>query len=1066
MERDHMAEGNDTPELTGPLAQSEVEAGRMYGGKKPELSKKDEEVEKAPIDYPPIESPSDRKLEAPQSDLADALRHQSEPAQVHPPPARQNWVGRFLGGGNRDTQQQTGGSVDVSPHEISSNIPTGVELLTPTEGMRQPEARELEPMGDKRANVLVIMEEHAKPARERNRARLDAAYENLRRIWFKEIEWGPVDEIDRQIKVNKQNIKNVENRVPNPKLISFDDGKVLSYRDRLREIRRDFERDPAMLVRSGFEPEIGAEIRTAIKPAVDALRAEQAPYIANFNKYVSEKIRLLGVTDEGAVDIEELEKKGLKDILPDSDRIFKKTRELWNDDYGVIRFTAEDRTDVEDALKNFIEFTEERKGFFDPEKQLANVKRIMDVVTRSAERMGMDEKEAEMTADNVVARIIIFLHNEFAKVGNMGATGSCKEIFWKDKGKQRIKALFGETQVSGYDPEQLAVALDLLANDGRFTPYFRPYGPNGQFVKHAYAQGYLRDEVEQVFYEEIMRYELKGAQREPGESDEDFIARDDDVRGLDRDNVTWQQPREKFESLFNKKGEPVRRPGETDLQFKARVEKDPKLKERKKQAETAGKLALQLNAFLGHQAEMRGVSIITKNGDYVHRRHAEKFVKFAIIEELRREEISPLKLESELINPPVGERTPRLIERPELKEVVNRALNAIWEQGSSVSWQDAGGKTLYLEDIIKNEETRLIYDGFLANDFSLRELITSEEIKAKADERNPDGSYKYKDFITMARRIIDPFLEMEPMPHNEYGRRKAAEAIDFTLRTQAEASMAVFEKFLNHMDQGSQGAGLLTETRLYDLRGTIANNRIEWVKYAEKLIAYLPEIYSYPMALGCDSTWDVVQIISMENPKMDTTDKDTKYPETFENYTGEIQAAIYKIMAGIRNLLKDNPVPDRSEFEKGLFHEILSSREGLITADQYLLSKATASTDKFVEDLMKTFLVKPATVIKQYQMLLSDTRMLEIINPAAWAMGIFYDQLIDWLLSKEGENDSKYPQRGKGGLVAYSRLKDRITTLAIEDKGVSGTEGTHQKIYQKLKEKMVPLPVAPMAAVT
>ncbi|OGE17035.1 hypothetical protein A2769_03075 [Candidatus Daviesbacteria bacterium RIFCSPHIGHO2_01_FULL_37_27] len=933
-----------------------------------------------------------------------------------------------------------------------------------------PERVEAEP-NYKRANVLIIMEEHAKPARERDRVRLDAAYENLRQIWFKEAEWGPVDEIDRTIKINKQNIKRVENRIPNPNLIQFDDGREMSYRERIRQLRRlvELDRDNQVFITEGFAPRVKEEMLTELDRILSALQQEQQPYIDNFNEYVEEKISLTGITtDTDIADILELERKGLEEVRLDSERIFKKTRELWNDDYGVIRFTGQDRTDVEDALKDFIQFTEDRKGFFDPEKQLANVKRIMDVVTRSAERMGMREEEAAMTADNVVARIIIFLHNEFAKVGNMGATGSLKEMFWKDKGKERIKALFGETEVSGYDPEQLAVALDLLANDGRFTPYFRPFGPNGQFVKHAYAQGYLKDEVEEVFYEEIMRYELKGAQRRLDESEERFRARDDDVRGLNRDSITWQQPREKFRGLFNISA-PIRKAGETDQQFKARIEKkgDEALKARKDRAKKAGKLALQLNAFLGHQAEMRGVSIIAQNGDYVHRRRAEKFVKFAIIEEMRRRNISPLKLESDLINTPAGERTPRLTEKPAFKEVVKRALDTIWAQGNSASWQDAEGKILYLEDIIQNEETRLIYDGFVANDFPLRSLITSEKTKEKAEKRlrNPDGTYgeyEHNDFITRTRRIIDPLLEMEPMPHNEYGRRKAAEAIDFTLRTQAEASMAVFERFLNNMDQGSQGAGLLTETRLYDLRGTIANNRIEWVKYAEKLIAYLPEIYSYPMALGCDSTWDVVQIITMNNPKMDTTNKETKYPESFENYTGEIQAAVYKIMAGIRSLLKDNPVPDKGEFEKGMFHEILSSRESLIGVDKYMIQKDTAAADKLVEELTKTLLAKPAALIKQYQMLLSDTRMLEIINPAAWATGIFYDQLIDWLISPEGKNDSAYPQRSKGGLVAYGRLENRITVLSEEDKGVSGTEGTQQKIYQKLKEKMVPLPVPPM----
>lgn len=887
----------------------------------------------------------------------------------------------------------------------------------------------------RRDSAKAFMEEYAKPAPKRNYKRITVAAYDLDRRAHLERTSPELGKIEVKIQAKIRDIKDI---LASP----FSGGKnsIQVYLDiHKRKILRDREAgridDPQDAIAS-------------FQKLLNELRDLQAPLVEELIEFRRQKQEILdrihgkdpdyleGATEYDGLDPDEAREKKINDaakslgIVYDAESYLMGARKLWSDQLGTINIEASTVTDFKFGISQYLDYVESQAastGNYD--KIFGNIQRIRELIDQAKEQLGLPSEEADIIADLMDARLMMVIHHKAARVGNSGTTAGIKKAFWEGRGKERINALFTNPDISGFPPELLMKAFEMIANDPRYITYFRPYGPRGELSTSAESQDYLRDEVMKEFVDQLMRYEIVGDAS--GTRNEKLI------------QILHWQTKDKFNGLYKEHPSPARE-GETKKEFNERL----------KQAKRAAEIAFQLNAFMGHQAETRGASVVMSNGDFVHRRHAEYYVKYRLRQKMEELGLTPIELEKFLLSFKAWERSPRLTEAPhadllkrlktrEQKETVAKlaelaneseaALDDLWERGNSVTFNGLG-----LEEIIKDESVRIVYEGFMANDHPARSLI----IKADPNGDGPDS---------MLKRILDPKNEVRVKGANRVEKREFAEALDFVHRLQVEASMAVFDRFLPFFDQESQGKGPLTETRIFDNRSTLAANYDENTRYAAFLIAYLPEIYSFPLNQGVQSMWELIQIMNLGDPNMAK-----KYPELFENFSGEIWAIIYSLIAQMKKDVTPSMDEKTNEEDKGVFYEPVGDRFGIVDYNQSQIKTNTAEAEKVTKKFATDHFSNAKRVINYIKRMCNFEKKMEILNPASWMSGIFFDKLIDWCRALQigGSNEA-------GGQAAYAkRVADALyKILEIEDKGIQGTArypDSPATITEKIKEVMVP----------
>jgi hypothetical protein len=982
-----------------------------------------------------------------------------------------------------------------------------------------------------RMAMRFIIEEVDVVPRQRNYENISKAYDALKEFYKKELLWSPESQAEFRVNVIKERIA-AESSVLEGKLEFLKpqyDAILKQNEEALKEITEASE-----LFNKGIEgaAERLAQGRQSLEQSNQAhnqLMSQLAPQLAEMRgnqlrfgtkllhpdtlTQIDAQLAIEGLTTPGPEQqkrYQELlgeavqERTGIP-VVSDSplealtgvSRI--RRRELWSDLYGSLHLQADTMANIQTALNNFWDYIESPIQIPDPQRVIGDLQQIRRQVAKAqSERIMTQElnggaakkyekeinkdpdfleklvdRQAQAIADNPDFWLAATLNERFARVGDKGNRAALMKYVGKERGRSRIESVFTTKGVGGYDPAMLYLGLHLLGERGYSTLMNKPEGPRFEMVKETDMHDWVRGLTQAEYVEELAHYDINTA----GDPDLGIPDPEDDIeqeinQEMRRKMTGWAMKRDKTKTMYVKRKKEEFSPEEWQ--------------ERMKKAKTVARLARLFNAFEGMQAEAHVARIRTKNGqivnekgevikagDAVRRRDAEYFVKYAIIDQMRKRGISPIQLNRQLLSVKSSERTPLLVELDWAKPVVTAALNNIYENGNNAQFKNADGEIENIEDIIEKDEIRLFWDGYIANDDKVRAAYLSDEVAQKVRDNlaipaKKRPNFGTEDFYALVRKVIDPNLELPRFGVDPREHRPAGEALDFVGRLQAEVGMVVMDRFFNEMYLGSQGLGPFADSHVYSMRDGI--NRIENVKYLEKLICRLPEIYATPIAFGCLKIEELPQILFLQDPQ-----KKGLRPESEEDWSFELRGDEYEAATKVRELAL-NSWDDKGNMVKGLFYEPLAARTMIehTLAQAHSLQTALGTnqggiksllgvgterkisgeySDEVVSGIIKNHLSNLQRLTALTINIMTNYRNMRIVGSGNWYAGIQYDYWMDRMGSHHGDHDTS---RDKVPGNAYgSRIGHPIQAVFGETLVESSNEGIFIPVREAIKETLI-----------
>jgi hypothetical protein len=935
----------------------------------------------------------------------------------------------------------------------------------------------------KSKTIRAIIEEVDIVPRSRDYGRIKEAYEAMKKFFWEETEYTPEQQQDHKSNVIKKLIKQQKQEI---------DGKVEEWQqpyaikkqlvekalDALSKARElaekgEMSNEDLMSYEQSFatlNSDLALFMNETVQPRLQDARTKQLEYgiryigqdAVNTIKDQLDNEGLVGdqrTAREQQLLIAAIEAKiGGKTIVAENPReaitgVEDKEPPLWSDLYGTLQITGESKVKIQEALTSYWKYIDSPDQIPDPQRVIGDLQRIRQLVVRANIEKGMEKEDAEAIADNSDFWLSAVLNNRFSRVGDKGNRAALLGYAAKERFRPRLRSLFSTEGIGGYDPAKLAIGLHLLGERGYSTLIVRPEGPRFEMMKETHMHGWFREAVQDAFTEELALYDLRVTE---GANPIDQEIEEAEARSM----MGWAMSKDDFEKMYVRRKKEDFTPEEWD--------------KRLTEAKHVSRLSQLFNSFMGNQAEMHVSRIEAENGDAVLRRHAEYFVKYAVISEMAYRGDSPIQVEKKLIGVSSSARTPQLKGSEWYKDTIDKAIKEIEKNGNNATltykWKDENGKELTItekiEDIIEKDEVRIAWDGYIANDGPLRAAYLSEKttalvrdnMKVRPDKRKNFGTENY---IAMLRKLMDPKLELPSIGYVEEEQRYCAEALDFVGRLQTEVSQAVFLNFFENMYLGSNGLGPFADSHVYGMRDGLRNARTENVKYMEKMIALLPEIFAIPTSFGCLKISELPHLVLMQDPN-----KLAKLPEVFEDWSGELRGDEYQVQTALREFCL-NGFDKEGKMRKGFFYEPLNNRDGIEDTLSHKVSmihdieKGNQIKDDKADVLVNgamSHLSSLAALTSLTVKLYTDTRKMSSVGTGNWAAGLIYDYWMDRMSQHGDHSEHGYHNspRDQDPQSAYgTRIGHEIYLLFGAKNVESSNRGVFKDLRDLIKEKMI-----------